>query len=93
MPDLLLITSSARTSSAVGKVMPSVLAVFRLMINSTLGRSAGFAPPRTRPVYTPARAALTVVVRMSRRPPNLCVLPSHRRIIPGRAAATCGNKQ
>src|SRR5262245_27071853 len=49
------ITSSARPSSVIGKVMPSVLAVLRLMINSTFvacctGRSAGFSPLRMRPV-------------------------------------------
>src|SRR5437868_8070591 len=48
------ITSSARTSNAVGNVSPSVLAVLRLMINSTLvtcctGRSAGFSPLRILP--------------------------------------------
>ena len=45
------ITSSARASSVIGKVSPSVLAVFRLMTNSTFttcwtGNSAGFAPLR-----------------------------------------------
>src|SRR6516164_3948907 len=49
------ITSSARTSRAVGIVRPSALAVLRLMISSTLvacwtGRSAGFSPLRMRPV-------------------------------------------
>src|ERR1700676_375276 len=49
------ITSSARPSSVSGKVMPSALAVLRLMYSSTLvaswtGRSAGFSPLRTRPV-------------------------------------------
>src|SRR5215470_12979713 len=49
------ITSSARTSREAGKVMPSVLAVLRLMTNSNLvdcitGRSAGFSPLRIRPV-------------------------------------------
>src|SRR5262249_35052939 len=49
------ITSSARPSRVIGKVIPSVLAVLRLMINSTFvacctGRSAGFSPLRMRPV-------------------------------------------
>ena len=53
------ITSSARPSSGKGIVRPSVLAVFRLMANSTLvdcttGSSAGFSPFRIRPVYVPA---------------------------------------
>src|SRR5437763_7540056 len=53
------ITSSARPSSVIGKVRPSILAVLRLITNSTFadlwtGRSAGFSPLRTRPVYTPA---------------------------------------
>jgi hypothetical protein len=47
------ITSSARTSSAVGNVTPSALAVFMLIANSTLaicciGRSEGL-PPREKP--------------------------------------------
>ena len=47
-------TSSAVNSSFGGMVSPSVLAVFILMTNSnflgcTTGRSAGFAPFRTRP--------------------------------------------
>src|SRR5262245_24461660 len=45
------ITSSARPISGSGMVRPRALAVFRLMINSTLvacwtGRSAGFSPLR-----------------------------------------------
>ena len=52
-------TSSARARSVIGKVRPSILAVLRLITNSTFvdcwtGRSAGFSPLRTRPVYTPA---------------------------------------
>src|SRR5262249_9548429 len=48
------ITSSARPSNASGTVIPSALAVLRLMISSTLvdcwpGRSAGFSPLRMRP--------------------------------------------
>src|SRR6516162_2308108 len=48
------ITSSARTSRAVGISMPSVLAVLRLTISSTFvtcctGRSEGFSPFRMRP--------------------------------------------
>src|SRR5438046_10001665 len=53
------ITSSARPSSVIGTVRPSILAVLRLITNSTFvdcwtGRSAGFSPLRTRPVCTPA---------------------------------------
>src|SRR5437764_14564715 len=49
------ITSSARPSNGSGTVTPSVLAVLRLIINSTLvacctGSSAGFSPLRIRPV-------------------------------------------
>src|SRR5262249_7356737 len=49
------ITSSARPISGSGMVRPRALAVFRLMINSTLvacwtGRSAGFSPLRIWPV-------------------------------------------
>src|SRR5262249_20209732 len=52
------ITSSALASSCGGTSRPSALAVCRLMTNSNLvdcttGRSAGFAPLRIRPVYTP----------------------------------------
>src|SRR5262249_35675791 len=48
------ITSSARASSVGGMVMPSALAVCRLITNSNLvacwtGRSAGFSPLRMRP--------------------------------------------
>jgi hypothetical protein len=47
-------TSSARPDSGRGMVMPSVLAVLRLMYSSTFvacctGRSAGFSPLRIRP--------------------------------------------
>src|SRR5438128_4709783 len=47
------ITSSARPSSVSGNVMPSALAVLRLMTSSTFvdcwtGRSAGFSPLRIR---------------------------------------------
>src|SRR6266481_5581562 len=50
------ITVFARTSNESGTVMPSALAVFRLMINSTFvtcwtARSTGFSPLRIRPVY------------------------------------------
>jgi hypothetical protein len=53
------INSSARPDRGSGTVMPSALAVFRLMYISTLvtcwtGRSAGFSPLRIRPVYMPA---------------------------------------
>jgi hypothetical protein len=49
------ITSSARPSSVRGNVMPSALAVLRLMNSSTFvdcwtGRSAAFSPLRIRPV-------------------------------------------
>jgi hypothetical protein len=52
------ITSSAMASSVSGIVRPSALAVFMLITNSNLvgsrtGRSAGFSPFSTRPVYTP----------------------------------------
>ncbi len=48
------ITSSAMASNPGGMAMPSVLAVWRLMMNSNLtaritGRSAGFSPLSTRP--------------------------------------------
>jgi hypothetical protein len=48
-------TSSARPSRLIGKVMPSALAVLRLMMSSTFvdcttGRSPGFSPLRIRPV-------------------------------------------
>src|SRR5262245_53127962 len=50
------ITSSAAFSRPNGTVRPSAYAVFRLMTKSNLvgcktGRSAGFSPLRTRPVY------------------------------------------
>src|SRR6476619_3357648 len=50
------ITSSARASSVAGTSRPSAFAVLRLMISSTFvacwtGRSAGFSPLRTRPVW------------------------------------------
>src|SRR5215472_4482921 len=53
------ITSSARASSDGGTVMPSALAVLRLMTSSNLagcstGKSPGFSPLRMRPTYTPA---------------------------------------
>src|SRR5262249_36945729 len=49
------ITSSARPDRGKGTLMPSVLAVLRLMNSSTFvacctGRSAGFSPLRIRPV-------------------------------------------
>jgi len=49
------ITSSARPSSVIGNVRPSVFAVLRLMsssifVNCCTGRSAGFSPLRMRPV-------------------------------------------
>ena len=49
------ITSSARPSNESGNVMPSALAVLRLMTSSTFvacttGKSAGLSPLRTRPV-------------------------------------------
>jgi hypothetical protein len=48
------ITSSARPDTGRGTVIPSALAVLRLMISSTFvdcttGRSAGFSPLRMRP--------------------------------------------
>src|SRR5262245_33314375 len=52
------ITSSAATCKVSGTVKPSILAVFRLIINSNfvgliMGKSAGLSPLRTLPVYTP----------------------------------------
>jgi hypothetical protein len=49
------ITSSARPINVLGTVMPSALAVFKLMTNSTFadcttGSSAGFSPLSTFPV-------------------------------------------
>src|SRR5215471_3716951 len=61
-------SSSARPDRGSGTVMPSSLAVFRLMISSTFvacwtGSSAGFSPLRIRPVYTPSgRYVSTMVV-------------------------------
>jgi len=54
------ITSSALASNLSETVMPSALAVLRLIIRSALvdcwtGRSDGFSPLRIRPVYPPAR--------------------------------------
>src|SRR5262249_8800415 len=54
------ITSSARASKVAGTSRPSALAVFRLITSSNLvgcmiGRSAGFAPLRMRPAYTPVK--------------------------------------
>src|SRR5215471_7090238 len=54
------ITSSARAISCRGTSMPSVLAVLRLMISSTLvtcwtGKSPGFSPLSIRPAYWPER--------------------------------------
>jgi hypothetical protein len=48
------ITTSARPISVLGTLMPSVLAVFRLMYSSTFvacwtGKLAGFSPLRIRP--------------------------------------------
>src|SRR5262249_40136536 len=53
------ITQSARASSIGGRSRPTILAVWALMTSSNLldrtpGRSAGLAPLRTRPAYTPA---------------------------------------
>src|SRR5262249_16356734 len=61
------ITSSARPISGNGIVRPSVLAVLRLMISSTLvscwtGMSAGLSPLRMRPAYTPARRYKSVIL-------------------------------
>ena len=60
------ITSSARPSSESGNVIPSALAVLRLIKNSTLvacctGRSAALSPLRMRPVYTPAKRYASAV--------------------------------
>jgi hypothetical protein len=53
------VTASARPRSGIGSDIPSVLAVLRLMNNSTLvtswiGRFEGFSPLRMRPTYPPA---------------------------------------
>src|SRR5262249_34602844 len=58
------ITSSARASSVGGTVRPSALAVFMLMISSTLvdcctGMLAGFSPLRIRPAYTPTTRSVS----------------------------------
>src|SRR5215472_5089944 len=58
VPPVHSITSSTATSSLSGTVRPSILAVEALMTSSNLldcttGKSAGFAPLRIRPVYTP----------------------------------------
>ena len=55
LEDAMLRRLSKRPDSGSGTVMPSALAVLRLMISSTLvacwtGRSAGFSPLRMRPV-------------------------------------------
>src|SRR4029450_4293040 len=54
------ISSSARPDSGSGTVMPSVLAVLRLMNSSTFvacctGRSAGLSPLRTLPTWFPPK--------------------------------------
>jgi hypothetical protein len=54
------ITSSARASSVGGTIMPSALAILRLITRSYLvgactGRSAGFSPLRMRSTYPVAR--------------------------------------
>src|SRR6516164_96200 len=54
------ITSSARASSVGGTVIPSAIAVLRLITSSYLvaactGRSAGFSPLRMRSTYSAAR--------------------------------------
>src|SRR5262249_18028278 len=59
LPPLHSITSSAVAMSVGGTAMPSILAVWALMTSSNLldcttGRSAGFAPLRMRPAYTPS---------------------------------------
>src|SRR6516225_4586458 len=61
------IISSARPDRGSGMVMPSALAVLRLMISSTFvdcttGRSAGFSPLRMRPAYRPARRYVSVML-------------------------------
>src|SRR5262249_59568526 len=61
------ITSSARPRSVIGKVSPSVLAVFMLMISSTrvaccTGRSEGFSPLRMRLAYTPPRRYASLIL-------------------------------
>src|SRR6516162_8777745 len=58
-------TSSARARIAGGIVRPSALAVLRLTTSSNVvgcwtGRSAGLAPLRMRPVYSPAIRVIAV---------------------------------
>src|SRR6516162_3298798 len=60
------ITLSARPSSESGNVIPSALAVLRLIKSSTLvacctGRSAALSPLRMRPVYTPTKRYASAV--------------------------------
>jgi hypothetical protein len=62
------ITSSARPRIVCGTVSPSALAAFRLttswnFVDCWTGRSAGFSPFSTRPVYTPSsRFASSILV-------------------------------
>jgi hypothetical protein len=62
------ITSSARSSIAVGISMPIALAVFRFTINSyvvgcSIGRSAGFAPRKILATYVPTAGCLRLDLR------------------------------
>ena len=59
------ITWSACSSSVLGIVNPSALAVLRLMtssnlVGSSIGRSPGLAPLRTRSTYRAARRNVSV---------------------------------
>src|SRR5262249_17889272 len=77
------ITSSARTSSAVGTVSPSALGVVRLMVRSNLvgfstGMSAGLAPRRTLSINSalrrkyPGSLFRRTLDRLLRRSPANC---------------------
>jgi hypothetical protein len=68
-------TSSARTSSEVGILSPSVFAAFKLrtisiFVDCCTGRSDGFSPKRIRPAYTPWSrcASVTLAPKLSRPP-------------------------
>src|SRR5262249_3183100 len=67
------ITSSARASNVGGTSRLSALAVLRLMASSTFvtcctGKSAGFSPPRTRPL-APGRFRLATNPNLTGSPP------------------------
>jgi hypothetical protein len=84
------ITSSARASSVAGMSTPSIRAVCPLMTSSNLadcttGKSAGLAPLRMRPVYTPScRYVSTMSGSSSVRP--LCRCRASRMSLAARGA-------